>query len=79
MWYLGDKIDKSFMGNKMCTFFVCWEQQETTNQIVQNRHSLLNQIRKYLYLIYLKKLNECLTLWIENNGNKEWLSRFERK
>lgn len=63
----------------MCTFFVCWEQQEATNQIVQSRHSLLNQIRRYLYLIYLKKLNECLTLWTENNGNKEWLQIWKKR
>lgn len=32
------------MCKKICTFFICQEQQETTNQIVQNRPSLLDHI-----------------------------------
>lgn len=31
------------MCKKICTFFICQEQQETTNQIVQNRPSLLDR------------------------------------
>ena len=42
-----------------------------TDQQMFQMLELLTQKRKYLCLIYLKKLNECLKLRAENNDNKE--------